>query len=151
MFATVKGLFQIWDDVTKRIPLYNTGDDKLLQIAVDGYQEYNAGKARLAYDTAIFTIPRGTVAELRAWYLRVEGAPGVNVTITKTVAAGGQSIVRQVRPFDSTASADAATPVGLVLETVDDVATIQIQHPTPGNAQAEPVMVHYALIGDAEA
>lgn len=142
MLLKLKALLHLWDDADKTKPLFVPSEEDLLAVEVDGYLEYQAGKLRLLATDGPASVPFGTISEVRAMLLRVEGAAGADVTIN-----GGTA--RELRPVTDAESASELTPVSFLLETSADLATVSIAHPGPGTA--DPIEILYLLVGDAAA
>lgn len=144
MRTQLKVVLQMWDDAAQKVPLFGPKDDARSQVLTDGFGECSSGKFKLASGDPPFVVPFGSVAAGSIFLLRVEGAPGANVTDTFQDTT---TKMKQLRPVTDSVSAADATPVSFQLETVANVVGKAIAHP----GGADPIQGFYVIVGDPSA
>jgi hypothetical protein len=138
MRTKLTAALQLYTAADERIPLFNP-TPAFLTMTADGLSEHTGGRARLVQGSPPLALDFGSIATPRVFFLRVEGVDGVDVTLN-------DGFTKQIRPASDASVAAESIPVGLYLETSNDLTSITLEH--PGAAGADDVIVYWQIVGD---
>lgn len=139
MRTKLTAALQLYTGSDERIPLFNP-PASFLTMTADGLGEHTGGRVRLVQGAPPLALDFGSITAPRVFFMRVEGADGVDVTFN-------DGFTKQIRPASDASVAAESVPVALYLETSDDLTSIALEH--PGAAGADDVIVYWQLVGDA--
>lgn len=138
MRTKLTAALQLFTAADERIPLFNP-PASFLTMTSDVLAEHTGGRVRLVQGSAPLALDFGSISSPRVFFLRAEGADGVNLTIN-------DGFTRQIRPVVDPSLAAESIPIALYLETANDLTSIAIEH--AGAAGADDVIVYWQLVGD---